>query len=80
MQAHGTETPGLTTDRLADSASGPALRTPLLAWLAAVLACVLAYLAFAIPGDWFPSAAVKTWTPRELTVVRGTAQPADGAI
>jgi hypothetical protein len=46
-------------------------------WPVAVLfvgsfaACVLAYLAIAVPGSWFPGAAPKAWAAGSLTLARG---------
>ena len=39
---------------------------------AALLLCLLAYLALTVPGSWFPSATTKYWTVGELTLVRGS--------
>ena len=80
MAVHLTEQLGLTTDRSYGAAPRLALRTPLLGWLAAMVVCILAYLAFAVPGNWFPAAAVKTWSPRELSVVKGAGEIVDGAL
>jgi hypothetical protein len=42
---------------------------------ASLLLCLLAYVALAVPGSWFPGAAPKTWTARALALTRG-----DGGI
>jgi len=41
-------------------------------YVAALALCVLAYLAFAIPGAWFPSARELVFGPSEMAVKRGT--------
>jgi hypothetical protein len=47
------------------------------AWVAASIlvsvfvACTIAYLAFTVPGPWFPRASPKTWNATELTMARG---------
>jgi hypothetical protein len=38
---------------------------------AALLCCVLGYLAISIPGSWFPSASPRAWNARDLTLARG---------
>lgn len=43
-----------------------------LVFIAATLACLLAYLALAVPGAWFPSASPQAWRASELTLARGT--------
>jgi hypothetical protein len=42
-------------------------------FVAALSLCVLAYLAYAVPGRWFSSAADKAYPARQLTMPRGTA-------
>jgi len=41
-------------------------------FVAALLCCVLAYLALAVPGKWFPGASPRAWGVKDLTVARGT--------
>lgn len=36
-----------------------------------LVACLVAYVAFATPGRWFPSADMKRWSPQAMTVSRG---------
>jgi len=56
-----------------------ALRIALI--LAAVLlACVLAYLAAAAPGRWFPRAPPRTWSANELGIVRGAGELVAGQL
>jgi len=38
---------------------------------AVFVVCVLVYLALAVPGQWFPSASIKTWNATNLTLTRG---------
>ena len=38
---------------------------------ASLLLCLAAYVALTVPGNWFPSAAPRAWTARELTLTRG---------
>lgn len=38
---------------------------------AALALSLLAYLAFSVPGSWFPSAAPRSWSARDLQLVRG---------
>src|SRR5262249_15760452 len=48
------------------------VRSALLAFAVAVVACLAIYLAFSVPGSWFPSASTQTIGARSLTVARGT--------
>ncbi len=41
-------------------------------FLAALALCVLAYLAFAVPGPWLPSAKPLAWGAHDLKLARGT--------
>jgi hypothetical protein len=38
----------------------------------ALLVCLVAYIALTVPGSWFPGAAAKHWTARELALARGS--------
>jgi hypothetical protein len=38
------------------------------------LLVAIGYLAFAVPGAWFPHASVRTWKAKDLTLARGTGQ------
>lgn len=52
-----------------------------LALLAAALAlCLLGYLALAVPGSWFPSAASRTWAATEFALTRGVGVIHDGEL
>jgi hypothetical protein len=53
---------------------------PLLALAAALVAALLAYLAFAVPASWFPSSTVKQWGVRDLTLPRGTGGVANNEL
>ncbi len=59
--------PAASTTR---EAAGRAWQVALL-FVAALAACVLAYLATAVPGSWFPGAAPKAWAAGDLTLARG---------
>jgi len=48
------------------------VRRALLALAASCAAVIVCYLAFAVPASWFPSAPVKQWGVRDLTLPRGT--------
>ena len=39
---------------------------------AALLLCLVAYVALTVPGSWFPGATPKTWTARDLALTRGS--------
>jgi hypothetical protein len=52
-------------------ASGRFLGTLLFLFIAPLLVCVLAYLAWALPGAWFSGASVNIWTPQNITLARG---------
>src|SRR6478735_9529497 len=41
-------------------------------FLAALLLCVLAYLAVAVPGAWFPQATSRAYVAKDLVVTRGS--------
>ncbi len=45
----------------------------LAAWLfpAALVLCLLGYLAASVPGSWFPAATPKEWSAREMQLTRG---------
>ncbi len=55
-------------------------RTALLLGVAALGACLLAYLAFAVPGAWFPSAEPTAWSARELRLAEGSASIANDEL
>jgi len=58
--------------------AAPSLRGPaavILLFALALLVCVAAYLALAVPGPWFPGVAAKTWAAQDMTLTRG-----DGAL
>jgi hypothetical protein len=48
--------------------------------VAALAACVVAYLALAVPGAWFPGAAPKAWVADNLTLTRGEGVIAEGEL
>ena len=39
---------------------------------ASLLLCLAAYVALTVPGNWFPGAAPRTWTARDLALTRGS--------
>jgi hypothetical protein len=41
-------------------------------FVAALLCCMVAYLALAVPGSWFPGASTRAWGAKDLTLARGT--------
>jgi hypothetical protein len=49
-------------------------------FVAALLCCVLAYLALAVPGSWFPGAAPRAWGAKDLTLARGTGSIVDDEL
>ena len=56
-----------------DAPRAPAAR--LAAIFTAVFAlCVLAYLAFAVPGKWFTGVRAQAWGPKDLQVVKGSSR------
>ena len=62
-----------------DAPARPVLR-PLRTLAAAIVAVLLAYLAFAVPASWFPSSPVKQWGVRDLTLPRGTGGVANNEL
>jgi hypothetical protein len=52
-----------------------AVRATLVAAVA-LFACIAIYLAFTVPGPWFPRASAKTWTAKDLGLVRGAGRMA----
>jgi hypothetical protein len=52
-------------------AASPCLKG-LLCFVVALLACFLGYLAFAVPGKWFPREALRTWTATQMSLTRGS--------
>jgi hypothetical protein len=49
-------------------------------FVAALLCCVLAYLALAVPGSWFPAGTPRAWGARDLTLARGTGSVVDDEL
>ena len=45
---------------------------PLLSLGLAIVVVLLAYLAFTVPANWFPSSSVKQWGVRDFTLPRGS--------
>ena len=58
----------------------PRVRTALWFLVASFLLCALAWLAFNMPGGWFPSASSKVFAAGDFTLTRGTGGPAPGAL
>jgi hypothetical protein len=56
-----------------------AIRAACILAAVAVIAAA-AYLAFTIPGAWFPSATQKTWRAADMALVRGTGRLANGQL
>jgi hypothetical protein len=50
----------------------PPVRKLVLLFIAGLAITLLAYLATAVPGSWFPSASEHFWTARDLKLARGT--------
>src|SRR4029079_14280497 len=70
-----------TSDAPAETASAPsppslAPRTIALVSVVALAICVLAYLAIAVPGKWFPSVPERASGAAQLSMPRGTATKA----
>ena len=61
-----------TGDALTAGSGRKALQVGILFAAALSLLCVV-YVAFNVPGSWFPSARLVQWPARDLTVTRGTA-------
>jgi hypothetical protein len=80
MSDHGTRIDAVNQPQTGAEDPTTSLGLPLLALLGAIAVCLLAYLVFAIPGSWFPGVAVKTWSPRELVVVKGAGEMVKGAL
>lgn len=66
-------------DARAASPPPPAGATRVHAWrqgalilVAVAIATAVGYLAFAVPGAWFPHASLRSWDAKELTLARGT--------
>src|SRR5512141_1945559 len=47
---------------------------------AALLICLLAYVALTVPGSWFPGAATKRWAAGELSLARGSGTVVGGEL
>ena len=71
--AASTPTPPPAVASAAASSALPALRLLKIAivFLAAVLLCVVGYLAVAVPGAWFPQATPRAFVAKDLVVTRG---------
>ena len=48
--------------------------------VAALLLCVVGYLALTVPGTWFPHASPRSWGARDLGLVRGAGQVLGDAL
>jgi hypothetical protein len=46
----------------------------------AIVACVAAYLAYAVPGAWFPRVDARTWGVQSLALARGTGAVENGTL
>ncbi|HWC45792.1 MAG TPA: hypothetical protein VG868_06725, partial [Casimicrobiaceae bacterium] len=46
----------------------------------ALIVCIVAYLALATPGAWFPRASERTWHANELGLVRGSGRLVGDAL
>jgi hypothetical protein len=42
--------------------------------IAALIACLVVYLAFAVPGRWFTDAQSRAWGPQDLLIAKGQAR------
>ena len=65
------------------AAPGPPRSIVVASWLFATstVLCVIGYLALTVQGSWFGGPPAVHWTPRDLTVTRGSAQLAgDGLV
>ena len=49
-------------------------------FVAVLVACIGAYLSFAVPGAWFPHAIEKRWDAKDLRVVRGSGRLVGDAL
>lgn len=47
---------------------------------AALAACLLGYLALAVPGSWFPGTATRTWAATDLALTRGAGAVRNGDL
>jgi hypothetical protein len=64
-----------------DASSAPAANPRARAWrfgaaifVAVALASAIGYLAFTVPGSWFPHASPRTWSAKDLAFARGSAR------
>jgi hypothetical protein len=55
-------------------------RAPAILLLGVLIVSVLGYLAWSVPGAWFPNASAKTWYAQDLTLARGTGALRDRAL
>ncbi|MEO6564754.1 MAG: hypothetical protein ABIO63_01860 [Casimicrobiaceae bacterium] len=63
-----------------DSVSARRAAKIAIVFVGALLLCILAYLAFAVPASWFPSAQTRAWSAKDLSVARGTGTLAGGEL
>ncbi len=54
--------------------------TGLALFAAALVICMIAYLAFAVPGPWFPRASPVKWPAANVALTRGTGNLAGGVL
>jgi len=55
-------------------------RAPAMLLLGVLIVFVVGYLAWSVPGAWFPGASPKTWYAKDLTLARGTGALHDTAL
>jgi hypothetical protein len=70
----GSAAPDAQVRAGATTATGsPALSAAVL-FFSSLLLCLFVYVALTVPRSWFPAAATRYWSARELTLVRGAGE------
>src|SRR6476661_853223 len=83
IRSEDTESFVANAPRLAPSETGRVVRDAVrAAWILVAVAVIAAaaYLAFTIPGAWFPSATPKAWRAADMALVRGSGRLANGQL
>ena len=75
MSAAGVQS---TAASVPSTTGGIPLRRLVLSFIASLLVVTLAYLAFNVPGSWFPAAPERAWTGQELRLARGSGNLVNG--
>ncbi len=72
LDPHAPAVPADPFDAHAEADLGSTVAHAAMLFGVALLVCVVAYVALAVPGRWFPSAAPMAWSAKDLALTRGS--------